>query len=850
MNNCTTKQFLSPQHTQELQQSGIDAVTAAALGIRSVSGPELRRYGFSGKLVEDDGFMYLLFPYFDPWGVPITWENEEGEVMPFARVKLPEGKRNGKQKYAQPPGSTGAAYIPWSLADFGTTLGISRDGAKCDKYPMDLRVTEGEKKSIAATMAGYPCIGIGGINYYKCRWVQEYILNCRTLTVVFDSDVWSNDRIKDALYSFGVWAWGVTTHYFVKSQVLGGMKDERDRDAWLIAHPDDNFPPRTMNLNETQDCYHVSESRLLGVHLYYSLLPIGYEGQKLGIDDYLKCDCNADLRGKILGLKLPLVVGGKVLCSTAELWEPPPGKTSVCVLAKGDKSEFYWDWLSHIAKERAKDTKMAEMRKEVSIPWPRSQARDLLALLVAAHLDLSGMIYGDLSWFWDGEVWRYGSELEIAAVVGRGISAYGIPDGNTGIHTLAQRMVGTWLIGEFPQSDFIGLHDCDLNTFSGDTAPIHARNYSQYRVKHTMKPGGNHPLWDQSVLEIFGDRAGVFMACLRVAFAHPKSRGLSPFFPWVIGGAGIGKSALLRVLDDGLGGLVSMQRLTNLLANNANKGFIPLSWSKSRLIYDDDYKCQSKLPSEIVGLLNQVTTGSDINYRAMGKDVITLPCTFSMIVLSNKIPMVSGSDAEGFHRRFMPIFCEDVKRGEVIPDWHTRVIENELPSILGTIFSQPLSEAMGILEAYRTSEAVQDILKGVVRGSHEDVVEWLSLCWELVNKGLRPQQMDFEPLQFIGARVGANNGLPPDQWAWVRSSDAYQNYCLFCKQSGRNIKPKNPSHWREAIEKLGGLVPLAKEGGVAMSRRSLVDERGDVSSKSGRFIQLPFATEEDDQGDW
>jgi len=820
---------LSPDHAAELALSGIDATTAKELGLCSVDGPTLRRYGFSGSLVADDGFHYLLFPYCDPWGEPIRWEDDQGKPYPFARVKLPEGKRHGKQKYAQPKGSPTIAYIPWAIADFHSTFGLSKDGAEIGRsLPGDFLVTEGEKKAIAATMSGRRCIGIGGVNCYRALWLQEFVLNCRTLTVFFDSDIWVKPLIQDALHSLGGWLWQVQRYWFIKSNIVPVMDEEAAAD-WDLHNG--NTTPAAM-LGELPHCYEIGWEKLTKSRFHFGLLPIGYEGAKMGLDDYMQANCNPELRDKILGTKLPLTIGDRVLFDIKGLWDAPPSKRHVTIEASGDDKTWYWDGMK--AAPKGKDTKLGELRNELHIRWPKYEARDLAALLVVASLDFDGLLTGDLSWRWQDRIWQLASAVEVQNSYGKALAQYGIPDGNTGIDKLISRQATTWLQGALPESDYIGLADCDLNTFDGSSRPIHPSNFSRYRVAHSRK-AGSHPRWDAALTELLGEDAlPVFWSILRVGLASPKARGMMPFLPCIIGAPGSGKSAIMRVLSEGLGGLVGVQKVSDLYASNANNGFIPLHWLGSRLIYDDDFKSQGKIPSEAIANLNKITTAADLTCRAMGKDPVVLPCPINMMILANKIPTVSGNDAEGFHRRFLPLVCQGEKRANPNPNWHTEIIRDELPSILDYIFSISIGTALQWIDHHANSDGVQGVLGDVVRASHDDVADWVAAVWNANLRKSTPRYLDgWEAPSVVTLDDVVARHLPEGAIGWLPAAEAHASYSRFCKISNAASLPKNKANFSEAIIRLGGQRP---DRSVL---RFTKDEHSGIHKQQLAMVQLP-----------
>jgi hypothetical protein len=298
----------------------------------------------------------------------------------------------------------------------------------------------------------------------------------------------------------------------------------------------------------------------------------------------------------------------------------------------------------------------------------------------------------------------------------------------------------------------------------------------------------------------------------------------------------------MRVLSEGLAGFVGVQKVSDLYANNANNGFIPLHWLQSRLIYDDDFKSQGKIPSDAIANLNKITTAADLTCRAMGTDPVVLPCSINMMILANKIPMVSGNDAEGFHRRFLPLVCQGPKRVNPNPHWHTEIIRDELSSILDHVFSIPLGTALQLINHHANSDGVQCVLNDIVQASHDDVAEWAQAVWD-GNMGRTPAYLEsWGAPQIVTPGDVLVRELPANHVGWLPLAEAHVSYSRFCKLSNVASIPKNKSHFEEAIVRLGGQRP---EGTV----RRWLKVGNDFVKRNLAMVQLPPVRDETQGGD-
>lgn len=179
----------------KLASSGLDWDDAEALGIRALDDARSISPSFDARPC-------LVFPYNRPDGRPI----ESPPGTPYLRVRYlgappPGFKTEEKERrYAQPPGSSVAAYFPASL-DWKT---ISADRA------YEIMVTEGELKAAAAAKAGISCFALGGVwswrsterNMTFLPELERFDWQRRQVYLAFDSDMRRNSKVADALAAF------------------------------------------------------------------------------------------------------------------------------------------------------------------------------------------------------------------------------------------------------------------------------------------------------------------------------------------------------------------------------------------------------------------------------------------------------------------------------------------------------------------------------------------------------------------------------------------------------------------------------------------------------------------------
>lgn len=140
-----------------------------------------------------------VIPYFDVSGEPVTFLRNSEELH-FCRVRYLEapaavgGFTKAKPlRYDQPRGSGVRAYFP--IAGRLNWPAISQD----TKSP--LLITEGEKKALACTLAGFATVGLGGVfNYLSdgalLSELEAWRWYGRPIYIAFDSDAAMNPNIQ------------------------------------------------------------------------------------------------------------------------------------------------------------------------------------------------------------------------------------------------------------------------------------------------------------------------------------------------------------------------------------------------------------------------------------------------------------------------------------------------------------------------------------------------------------------------------------------------------------------------------------------------------------------------------
>lgn len=199
--NGPPAQSLDDKHRVELHASGLTDATIEASGIYSAADSQIRSIlGWQPKS--------------HSWerGMVIPFRSADGAAQDYARVKLdfPRHKDEKPIKYESPRGAPNRAYFPSGFTISETII-----------------ITEGEKKALAATQAGFPTIGLVGVwgwqqkrkrddngRAFGCRRLIPDLARIdwkdRCVFIAFDSDATqkpevqlAEDRLAEALTKAG-----------------------------------------------------------------------------------------------------------------------------------------------------------------------------------------------------------------------------------------------------------------------------------------------------------------------------------------------------------------------------------------------------------------------------------------------------------------------------------------------------------------------------------------------------------------------------------------------------------------------------------------------------------------------
>ena len=172
-----------PHHLIELRKSGLTDETIRAAGIRSETSVATVKALLDTKQFSQRCLPAIVFPFTDA-------EGRNGYCR--LRVDHPRTIGGKSAKYESPRGQPNQIYLPPGVPDVLPTN-------------QELLVTEGEKKALAATQAGFPCIGLVGVFGWK-QGKKETLLPAmeripwkgRAGYIVFDSDIATKPEVQDA----------------------------------------------------------------------------------------------------------------------------------------------------------------------------------------------------------------------------------------------------------------------------------------------------------------------------------------------------------------------------------------------------------------------------------------------------------------------------------------------------------------------------------------------------------------------------------------------------------------------------------------------------------------------------
>lgn len=168
---------LEPRHREHLRKSGLTDETIQASGIKSADGQQLEALGFAAK---DGPAMVIPYPH--------------RTVVGHHRIRPDEARAfQAEAKYRTRPGDGNRLYIP--LPTWGAI----------ENTDEVILITEGEKKALAAMQAGYLAVGVPGVYGWLSKAhgvIKDLDLvkwGDRRVVICYDSDVWTNGNVKEAL---------------------------------------------------------------------------------------------------------------------------------------------------------------------------------------------------------------------------------------------------------------------------------------------------------------------------------------------------------------------------------------------------------------------------------------------------------------------------------------------------------------------------------------------------------------------------------------------------------------------------------------------------------------------------
>ena len=180
---------------RKLKESGLTIKDAERLGIEQLSAAETAKLG-----VKDQNSDLLLIRYFTPDGQP---QRSRTGQAPYYRIRY-LGSSNGfdrltgkDARYRQPPDSGMCEYYPQGFIDWPKVLGDPEE---------TIYIAEGELKASAGCKAGYPTIGLSGVDGWHARKAGHSLLpglasidwRGRHVYIVFDSDIKTNRHVRRA----------------------------------------------------------------------------------------------------------------------------------------------------------------------------------------------------------------------------------------------------------------------------------------------------------------------------------------------------------------------------------------------------------------------------------------------------------------------------------------------------------------------------------------------------------------------------------------------------------------------------------------------------------------------------
>jgi putative DNA primase/helicase len=665
---------LTANHASQLAASDITIQQAVMAGIFSATAAQsLSLIGYN-----DSG---LMFPYFDVSGRLYTYTAPDGSIKPFCRLRPDKDSKSKGAKYLSPAGAGCRVYIP-RTADFKWA-----DDKGGFRSRLDVVITEGEKKALAATLKGTPCLGLGGVNSYSTGpkdsenaidklgfFIQEFnLLAQKRVTVTFDGDIATNTNIQEAIKSF---VYTVAEAYTAKELA-------------------DN--PGLAVINRTQK---------LGDILKYTLLPQLPNKEKVGLDDaFVKW--GRDAVQELLDSAMPL-------CKVDR--------------SKDDPKDIYVTQL--FCAEPLGDG----ASRKLSPVHLQAHNRSLLAWLCLNQTYAISPTIGYLQYQADLGVWQKITKQEWATLPERAADLNGWANRGLGLMTQHQKFCEKRLTvnpGLFNTNRLLGFTNGALNVDTRELLPHSSANHLTQRLGFSYNPKANCDNWlnwlmwtfaEQMPDGSFRDHGNMVIRCNLVRALmrwtlEPKDN--TPFlievFPYLIGLPGLGKGTFLEILKALAGEAAGHWDLRKICDPNGRASF-----AGKLVAIDPDLK--GSLKPESASAINQITSNEEVAIKLLYRNACSARCNTVLWAASNNSIMSDTTDRHGVDRRL--VYLEFKRKPEERdPTLKSRLLA-ELPGIFNWVFNLPLDEAIDTIKQYRQGSLSLEAQKTALTESNS-VYQWI-----------------------------------------------------------------------------------------------------------------------------
>lgn len=746
---------LDPQHERSLAASGISPEAAAAAGIISLGHHWLQRLGIARNSYEI-GEKLCIFLYLDPWGRPYTHVLDDGTETPFCRARL--NAPRGSQKYVQPPKSGIRPYFPRvpAMGQWARRAGYDDGSETATGYPeLDAIVSEGEKKSLKATLDGFPTIGIGGVWNFRGsdlpihRDLWLIIARLRSVTIIFDNDCSHKPQVTQAANS-----------------LIQGILDMF---AVLGRDPKEALK----NVRDGKGTRHPS------TYIYWSLLPQTIHGDKIGLDDLLLHEQGREILTRLLDVRLPGIVtieSGKNKDGSPKTVEQHPAYLSE---PAGDH------WLCrHL---------------------PRHRQEHMRRVLTESAMLLSDILPIENShpYTWDraAKIWSTINSETWAAFPSAIADKHHWQNRNAGLmatcHT--ELLKHTQKQGSFNPLQLVGFENGDYDPATGELLPIRPQHRLVSRIAAPWIPGmscRNFEDWLVWLWDADAEKISLFQAALRWTLEPKQPRKFGAYenscevIFGLVGKAGRGKGSLLEVLL-ALFGESSARNFSITDAANPNR---IRNLVGSQIAIDTDAK--GRLDELTIGALNKIASNESMDVKALYKDLGEARLNTVLWFAANRMPRTPSAveDSEGWHRRVITFPFS--KKPECRSANFLRPIMRELPGIIQWAWAMPISEATGIISDRQqrgpSEQEIQEELDG------NSIYLWLS-------DFLAMHQAAIEDSRFMDAEVAVNGKkcvIRKGVLSVNTMNDMRTEYSIWCEQN-REKHPFGRNRFNESLRDIG-----------------------------------------------